>query len=129
MMVDASVLLAILLEEPDGEGFALRLSNTQAPFTSPLAIYETVARLMRLRDYSASEAEDVLRSFLKQGGISVVPITDEMTPIALRAAETFGKGRHPAGLNFGDCFAYACARAHDAPLLYKGNDFARTDMA
>lgn len=129
MMLDASALLAILMKEPDDLLIAGRISAAEAPFTSPLAIYETVVRLMKVRSIPADEAEEATRDLLRAFDAKVIAITDDMTPLALGAFARYGRGRHPAGLNFGDCFAYACARAHDAPLLYKGNDFARTDMA
>ncbi len=129
MMIDASALLSVFKNEADSPAIADRIAMAGAPFTSPLAIYETVVRLMNVRVIPAEEAEAIVRSFLDSSGTTVAAITDEMTSLALKAFERYGRGRHPAGLNFGDCFAYACARAHDAPLLYKGNDFARTDMA
>jgi len=58
----------------------------------------------------------------------IVAVDDSMTSLALDALDRYGRGRHPAALNFGDCFAYACARAHKTPLIYKGDDFARTDI-
>ena len=129
MMLDASALLAILMKEADDLLIAERIGAAEAPFTSPLAIYETVVRLMRVRSIPADEAEGATRDLLRVFDAKVVAITDDMTPLALNAFERYGRGRHPAALNFGDCFAYACARAHGAPLLYKGNDFARTDLA
>lgn len=67
--------------------------------------------------------------FLAAQDITVVPVPPEAAALAVEAYARFGKGRHKAGLNFGDCFAYACARHFDVPLLYKGDDFAKTDIA
>jgi ribonuclease VapC len=128
MMVDASAMVAILNREPDGPELARQIESAKAPFTSPLAVYETLAALMRENRWTASEAEAVVRAFLDAAAIRVVPLTDGMATKAAVAFERFGKGRHPAGLNLGDCFAYACARAYRATLLYKGNDFERTDV-
>ncbi|MEK8121595.1 type II toxin-antitoxin system VapC family toxin [Methylocystis sp. IM4] len=127
-MIDASAFLAILLGEEDGPEIAQRISAAKAPYTSPLAVYETATRLMTVRKITAAEAEAIIRSLLDEAGIRVIHIADSMTVIALRAFEQYGRSRHPADLNFGDCFAYACAKAYRAPLIYKGNDFAQTDL-
>lgn len=127
-MIDASALLAILLDEPDQLCIRRQIETARAPFTSPLAIYETIARLVRLYGISAQQADTIVRALLNEYGAKVVAIDDMVTPHALDALERYGRGRHPAKLNFGDCFAYACARAHDAPLIYKGDDFAKTDL-
>ena len=128
-MIDASALLAILLEEPEARNVRGRIASADGPFTSPLAIYETVARLVRLYGMSPQQADAIVRALLKEYGAKVVAVDDTITPHALDALDRYGRGRHPARLNFGDCFAYACARAHDAPLIYKGDDFAKTDLA
>jgi ribonuclease VapC len=128
MMIDASAFLAILLEEPDGPQMAERIACANAPYTSPLAVYETCARLMNLRQVGAEEAQNILRELLDEAAVRVVPITEGMTGVALGAFEKYGKSRHPAALNFGDCFAYACARAYRARLLFKGEDFSQTDI-
>ena len=128
MMIDASAMVAILLREPDGEALASRVEAAKAPFTSPLAIYETIVALMREKRLNAVGAESVVRRFLAAASIRVVMISNSMATAAAGAFDRFGKGRHPAALNLGDCFAYACAKAYRAPLLYKGDDFARTDI-
>jgi ribonuclease VapC len=128
MMIDASAFLAILLEEPDGPQMAERIACAKAPYTSPLAVYETCARLMNLRQIGAEEAQNILRELLDEAAVRVVPITESMTGAALGAFEKYGQARHSAALNFGDCFAYACARAYRARLLFTGDDFSRTDI-
>ena len=128
-MIDASALLAILLEEPEARNVRGRIASADGPFTSPLAVYETVARLVRLYGMSPQQADAIVRALLKEYGAKIVDVDDTITPHALDALDRYGRGRHPARLNFGDCFAYACARAHDAPLIYKGDDFAKTDLA
>ncbi len=74
------------------------------------------------------DASDAVEQFLRLADIEVVAIPPEARAIAIEAYDRFGKSRHPAALNFGDCFAYACARRARMPLLYKGDDFARTDI-
>jgi ribonuclease VapC len=128
MMIDASALLAILLEEPDGPEMARRIAGAKTPITSPLAVHETCARLMNLRQITAEEAQDIIRALLNEAAVRVVPLTESMTSAALGAFEKYGRSRHPAALNFGDCFAYACARAYRAPLLFNGDDFSQTDI-
>jgi ribonuclease VapC len=70
-----------------------------------------------------------VRSFLREARVEIMPIDDDIGAAALRAFDRFGKGRDPAQLNLGDCFAYAMAKRHGVPLLYKGDDFALTDLA
>lgn len=128
MMVDASAIVAVLNREPDGPEFAAAIEAASGPFTSPLAIFEASAALMRENEFAAGEADAAVREFLETASVRVVPISDAMASAALEAFGRFGKGRSPARLDLGDCFAYACARAHRAPLLYKGDDFAKTDV-
>jgi len=128
MMVDASAMLAVLNGEAEGPNLAAVIEAAKTPFTSPLAIFEACAALMRENQLAAGEADAAVREFLDVASIRVVPISDAMASAAVEAFGRFGKGRHPARLNLGDCFAYACAMAHRAPLLYKDDDFARTDV-
>lgn len=129
MFVDASALVALLLVEHDAAPLAERLEAAGGGFTSPIAVFETIAVLMR-RPRTLVQAEAELSELLAAANISVIPISPDIGHLALEAFERFGKGRgHPAQLNMGDCFSYACARALGVPLLYKGEDFARTDIA
>lgn len=129
MFVDASALLAILLDEADADRMAAALDNAEPHLTSPVAIFETVAGLMRSKGCSRTVAEQWVRAALGAARIEVTPITDEIGRAALDAFDRYGKGRrHPAQLNMGDCFAFACARVHGVALLYKGDDFARTEL-
>jgi ribonuclease VapC len=128
MFVDASALLAILLDEEDATRFADAIASAERRLTSPLAIFETVAGLMRELSIPLSVAEASVRSVVAMD-FTVVPLTDEIGRVALDAFDRYGKGRgHPAQLNMGDCFAYACARVEAVPLLFKGDDFGRTDI-
>jgi ribonuclease VapC len=128
MFLDASAMVAILVEESDAASLTKRLEQAVAPCTSPIAIYEAVAGVARLRTVEIRTAETILDRFLEQATVRVVPITAEIGRGALSAFERYGRGRHPAALNMGDCFAYACARVLDMPLLFKGDDFPLTDI-
>ena len=128
MFVDASAIVAILVEESDAASLTKRLEQAIAPCTSPIAIYEAVAGVARVRTVEIRAAETILDRFLEQARVRVVPITTEIGRGALSAFERYGRGRHPAALNMGDCFAYACARVLDMPLLFKGDDFPLTDI-
>ncbi|MBN8996016.1 MAG: type II toxin-antitoxin system VapC family toxin [Rhizobiales bacterium] len=129
MFVDASALVAILLREPDRRMLLAALDPHARRFTSPLAIYETVAAIMRQRGFAKDGAELRVARLLTAANIVVVEITEEIGRAALDAFDRYGKGRgHPAQLNMGDCFSYAAARVLAVPLLYKGEDFATTEL-
>ena len=130
--VDASVFVAILGDEHDGREWLERLdssSRTGQLITSPLAIWETVRALARLRRASIKAIEEEIHELRTVFRIAIVTIGEHEGRSAIMAHVAFGKGRHPARLNMGDCFAYACAKANDARLLYKGDDFVQTDLA
>jgi len=130
VFVDASALVAFLLQEPEGPELAERLQAAGGGYTSPLAMFETITAVMARRRIPRGEAEERLAVLLAETGVILVDITPEIGRLALAAFERYGKGRgHPAQLNMGDCFAYACAQSLAVPLLYKGDDFARTDLA
>lgn len=125
MVVDTSAVVAILLEEPESAHYAQLIEDHPVPLISAASVFET--GIVLISRYGP-EARDDLRAFIAQAGMQIEPVTVEQTEIALDAYQRFGKGRHRAGLNFGDCFAYALAKAMGQPLLFKGNDFARTDI-
>lgn len=127
-MIDASAIVAILNAEPEAAALSAAIGDARAPYTSPIAIYEATVALMRENQWAGEEAGAVVREFMDAASIKVVMISESMATSAVRAFEQFGKGRHPAQLNMGDCFAYAAARAYRAALLFKGNDFAQTDL-
>ncbi len=79
-------------------------------------------------DLPPLEAQDLFDDFASQSGVAEVSIDEGVGRLAVECFERYGKGRHPAGLNFGDCLSYACAKAHGAALLFKGGDFAQTDV-
>lgn len=130
MFVDASALCAVLLNEADRDVFRNRIAAAHEPISSPLAVFETAMAVKSKKAFSYSGALDRVEALLDVAGIKVVPITTEIGRFAVDAHSRYGKGTgHPAQLNMGDCFAYACARAHGVPLLYKGGDFVHTDLA
>ncbi|WP_411902536.1 type II toxin-antitoxin system VapC family toxin [Methylorubrum thiocyanatum] len=129
MFVDASALIAIITEEPEGQTLAERLEAAAVPITSPVAVYEAALGIARKKQGGLKAARADIAMLLDLARIGLVPITPEDGDRALAAFERYGKGTgHPARLNMGDCFAYAVAQGHGVPLLYKGEDFALTDL-
>ncbi|MBT9585453.1 type II toxin-antitoxin system VapC family toxin [bacterium] len=125
MILDTSALVAVFYHEPEREEF-LRLI-AEAPACS-MSIANFLELSMVVERQLGPDASRQVETFFRRAGISVEPVTVEQGYLARQAFLDFGKGRHPAGLNFGDCFAYALARAMNEPLLYKGNNFLLTDM-
>ncbi|MGH3980307.1 MAG: type II toxin-antitoxin system VapC family toxin [Pseudonocardiaceae bacterium] len=126
MIVDTSVLIAILRDEPEAETLALALATAKAPRISAANYLETAIVIDASRDPIASRHVDDL---FTGAGLVIEPVTAGQTTIARAAYRDFGKGSgHPAQLNFGDCFAYALAKSTGEPLLFKGDDFGRTDI-
>jgi ribonuclease VapC len=128
MFVDASALTAILTDESDARQLLARLQKAVNRITSPLAIWETAIATARILDLPVAEAFQVVTEFLDLAEIETQSVVTEAAAIAVAAFDRFGKGRHPAALNFGDCFSYAGARLARMPLLYKGDDFPLTDI-
>ena len=128
MMIDASAIVGILNGEFEAPALAAAIGAAKARYTSPIAVYEATVALMRENKWSAAEAGEIVRQFLEAASIVTVAITDDMATMAIQAFERFGEGRHPAQLNMADCFAYACARAQAGALLFKGEDFSKTDV-
>lgn len=128
IFVDASALCAILLNETDSDRFAEKLMNRAGLVTSAIAVFEAVAAVARSVNGGVAAARHDVADLLEANSIRLVPIGDAERELALDAFDRFGKGRHPARLNMGDCFAYACARTHGAALLFKGDDFSLTDI-
>jgi ribonuclease VapC len=128
MFLDASAIIAIIAGESDAASLAARLERATRVVTSPIAMYESVLGLARAGNTSIADAASVVDQFLKEVDAMVVPIDASCGREAIAAFERFGKGRHAAALNLGDCFAYACAATRDMPLLCKGDDFPRTDI-
>jgi ribonuclease VapC len=127
MFLDASAIVAMLGDEAEGDVFADTLSAASVRLTSPIAVWEGVAGLAHEYALSIPEARRKLAEFLAAAEIRVVVLGETEMELALDAYDQFGKGRHPARLNLCDCFAYAAAKAHDAPLLHKDEGFWLTD--
>lgn len=126
MIVDTSALIAILRAEPEAETIAAALATAQAPRISAANYLETAIVIDASRDPIASRHVDELFTMAR---LVIEPVTAEQAAIARAAYRDFGKGSgHPAQLNFGDCFAYALAKSAGEPLLFKGEDFSRTDL-
>jgi len=128
MFVDASALVAMVAGEPDASTLAGRLERAPVKLTSALALYEAAVAIARIRQASVEAAKVVLQEFAVEAELRLAAIGEPEFDLALQAFSRFGKGRHPARLNMGDCFAYACAKVHGVPLLFKGDDFALTDI-
>jgi ribonuclease VapC len=125
MIVDTSAVLAVVLGEPGFEVFASAIAASEerrisaASFLEASIIAESRAGDRGLRQFD---------SFIRESELAVEPVTLEHALIAREGFSNYGKGRHPAGLNFGDCFAYALAKSTGEPLLFKGEDFRQTDI-
>ena len=128
MFADASALSAMLLKEADEALLAARMEVHAVRITSPMAVWETVLAVSRGHNIPVAVAADRVETYLKLAGVQVQAMPAEVRHLAIQAHARFGKGRHSAALNFGDCFAYACARHAGMPLLYKGDDFSQTDI-
>lgn len=128
MFLDASAIVAMLTEEEEGDRLARKLAASSARYTSAIAIFETVAAVARKNSYSVDEARSIVARFLSLAEVTLVAVDEPVGQAAFIAFERYGKGRHPASLNMGDCFAYGCAKALAVPLLFKGDDFTRTDI-
>lgn len=128
MFVDASALCAVLLDEPERAAFEGKLALARGAITSPVAVWETLRAMIREIGADPDTARGRLMAYLDVTEIRLVEIGAAEAQLALDAMVHFGKGRHQAALNMGDCFAYACARANEVPLLFKGNDFSKTDI-
>ncbi|RPI23575.1 MAG: type II toxin-antitoxin system VapC family toxin [Acidobacteria bacterium] len=125
MVIDTSALLAILLDENERRVFNEAIEAAESRFMSAASFVE-VSIVIESR--FGAEGVQTLDLFLDRAGIELAVVDAEQAKIARRAFSRFGKGRHSAGLNFGDCFPYALAMVRGEPLLFKGDDFAQTDV-
>jgi ribonuclease VapC len=126
MIVDTSALIAILRDERDAMAYARAIANAAIRRISAATYVETAAVIDASRDPIASRRLDDL---FREARFAIEPVTEAQARIAREAYRDFGRGSgHPARLNFGDCFAYALAKAMNEPLLFKGDDFTRTDI-
>ena len=128
MMIETSAILAILLNETERAAFVGKIEKATAPMTTAVAVAEAAMAFASRTDISPSRALAIIEAFLVEADIDIVAFTPAMVAHATDARERFGRGRHPAALNFGDCLSYGAARHHGVTLLYKGDDFAQTDV-
>lgn len=129
MFLDASAIVAILAQEPESNALTEKLEAAPSCMTSPLSRYEAVLALRRIYNVDSVEGPmSAINDFLELYDVRIVDVTPEIGVRAIAAFDRFGKGRHKASLNMGDCFSYAYARLHRVPLLCKGDDFRHTDI-
>jgi len=129
IVVDRSAVIAIFRQEDDAGDYARRIAADDDPVMSAANLVETSIVLRGLKKIAPERAERWLDDFMKTAGIRIEPVTPDQAQVARAAHLQFGKGTgHGASLNYGDCFAYALAKAMDAPLLCKGSDFPLTDI-
>ena len=125
MIVDSSAILAVLNREDDADRYDDAIVTARNCRMSVANLLET---FIVVESRGGAAAGRRFEAFLESAGIEPMPVTIEQLDAARRAWRRFGKGNHPAALNFGDCFAYALAEATGEPLLFKGDDFAKTDI-
>jgi ribonuclease VapC len=126
MVIDTSAVIACLLDEPERKSFIEKIENDPIRLMSMVGFVEASFVIIgRKHDEGLAD----LLTFLDDADIDRVVIDQYQAHLSVEAFRRFGKGRHPAGLNIGDCFAYALAAATGEPLLSKGDDFAKTDIA
>lgn len=125
MVLDTSAVLALLFNEPEADDIEVAIDADPVRLMSAASIVEAAIVVEARLGAAGGREFDLL---LHKARIEAVSVTPEQAEIARQAWRRFGRGRHEAGLNFGDCFAYALAQASGEPLLFKGDDFARTDV-
>jgi ribonuclease VapC len=126
MILDASAIIAIIVAEPQREELIQRIA--EAPVIAvgaPTLVEAALVLSARLR----GDPRPLLTPFLREAEVEIIPFTSDHYELALDAFQRYGKGRHPAGLNFGDCLTYAVAKMSGFPLLFTGSDFSQTDLA
>ena len=125
MILDTSAVVAVLFEEPDANRYLEAIAGADMRRLSAVALVEL--SIVLARGFGAEAGRECDR-FIRDSDIAIEAVSVEHARLARQAHFAFGKGRHPAGLNFGDCFAYALAKATGEPLLFKGEDFSKTDL-
>lgn len=130
LFVDASALVAMIANEPEREHFREQVLRESDPLWSAMSCWETVNAVRRAGELTVEVARTLVQRTATALSLRLVTVGHVELSAALDAYQIYGRNSgHPAKLNMGDCFAYACAKANDAALLYKGNDFAQTDLA
>lgn len=125
MILDTSALLAALFDEPDADYFERAIANAA---TCRMSVANHLEAAMVIESRMGDEGGRQLDNFVETAEVELMPVTPEQARAARLAWRRYGKGNHPAGLNFGDCFAYALAEVSQEPLLFKGDDFSLTDI-
>jgi ribonuclease VapC len=125
MIIDTSAIVAILNDEPERRAFNEVIEQSDTCLLSVASFLETSIVIENYRGYEGLRDFDLL---VAATGIELTPVDADQAHIAREAFRRYGKGRHPAALNFGDCFSYALAKATGFPLLFKGEDFTKTDI-
>lgn len=129
VFVDASALIALIAVEPEKTAIAEAIGVESDRLWSAMSCWESVRGLGNAKGMTFEEARSEIEIAAAVLSLRLVEVGEEERRIALHAYEVYGKGRHEARLNMGDCFAYACAKTNGATLLYKGGDFSKTDLA
>ena len=125
MIIDTSAIIAILTDEPERRSFNEAVEKADVCLLSTAGFVEVSLVMENSRGYEGLRDFDL---WMAAAGIELAPVDSDQAHIARQAFRQYGKGRHPAGLNFGDCFSYALAKATGFPLLFKGEDFKRIDI-
>jgi len=125
VIVDSSALVAIVLREPGWERLVARLAAEDTCAVGAPTLVETG---LVLTAKMGKKAQAVLSRLVQETGLAIIPFAEEHWPLAIEAYARFGKGRHAAALNYGDCLTYAVARLAERPLLFVGDDFTKTDL-
>ena len=125
MVLDSSAIVAILVGEPEKQSFLHAIDADPVRLISTVTMVETAIVIEAKKDFDGGRDVD---DFFERIGAKFIPVDQEQAKIARVAYRQFGKRKHPAALNFGDCFSYALAYATGEPLLFKGDDFSRTDI-
>ena len=125
MVIDSSALIAILLDETDAPQLVEKLEQAAR---RRLSVANLLEAAMVIESRKGLEGGLALDALLVKAEVEIVPVDLQQSTLARKAWRTYGKGHHPASLNYGDCFAYALAKVLGSPLLYKGNDFTLTDV-
>lgn len=142
MFLDASAIIAIISEEADAHRLLNRVEAAEKLYFSPSSSFEAIVGIARRKSVAENgdqvptppalieQCQTIVLGFLAELKAVEIPLDTKIRELAVKAAREYGRYvGHPAKLNFGDCFSYACAKAYRVPLLYKGNDFAQTDLA
>lgn len=124
MILDTSAVVAIFFREPEADLFSQRISAIPCRMSAGSFVELSLV----LERQAGPDWAQRCDAFFRRAGIGIAPFTEEQAFVARQAFHDYGKGRHPAGLNFGDCFAYALAKVSGEPLLFKGTDFSQTDI-